>query len=131
MEMMRKRMLQPVEEGCTVHESVGFSMIAAAGSKVDFHSRFDDDSRERWGVGQQPPMELAVERQSAEKAPQERLEKPQQAVLSKAKSGKHGRNIRAQVTQILTEIESANHQGEELPVRKQPPAAQGSNFTHK
>jgi len=71
-----------------------FSMIAAAGSKVDFHSRFDDDSSESDGEsGQQPPMELGVERQSVEKAPQERMEKPQQAVLSKAKSGKHGRKL--------------------------------------
>lgn len=71
-----------------------FSMIAAAGSKVDFHSRFDDDSSDSdEGSGQPPPAEFGVETQRGREPPQERMEEPQQAVSSKPKSEKHRRKI--------------------------------------
>ncbi|KAI9877309.1 MAG: Sterol 3-beta-glucosyltransferase [Pleopsidium flavum] len=71
-----------------------FSMVAAAGSKVDFHARFDDESSDSDGESGQPlTTDSGMERQSVKKAPQEHLDEPQQAVLSNAKTGKHRRKL--------------------------------------
>ena len=74
-----------------MHQSV-FSMIAAAGSKVDFHSRFDDESSDSDGESrQQPPNSLGPEREIVDEAPEKYTEASQQAAVSTATSGKHRR----------------------------------------
>ena len=71
-----------------------FSMIAAAGSRADFHSRFDDESSgSDEDSRQQPPTVARVSPQTLENPSEELLDEPQQEVLAKARSEKHRRKL--------------------------------------
>ena len=96
------------EDGDDAHEDVAacrgrqaqymnqsvFSMIAAAGSKVDFHSRFDDESSDSDGDSrQQQPKAPGIEREIVEGPAEKGTEHVQQAMLSTAEFGKHRRKL--------------------------------------
>lgn len=71
-----------------------FSMIAAAGSKVDFHSRFDDESSDSDGESKHPPLNApGIEREIVKEAPEKLAGDLRQATVSNPKSAKHRRNL--------------------------------------
>jgi len=71
-----------------------FSMIAAAGSKVDFHARFDEESSDSDGESrQQPPNASRTEREIAGEEPEKPTEDWQPGVISTAKPEKHRRKL--------------------------------------
>lgn len=71
-----------------------FSMIAAAGSKADFHSRFDEESSDSDGESrQQPPNASRAEREIAGEEPEKPTEDGQPGVISTAKAEKHRRKL--------------------------------------
>lgn len=72
-----------------------FSMIAAAGSKVDFHSRFDDGSSDSDDDPRpSQPAVPEVDTEDTDKAPDERMHEPQRtSSLSKSMFGKHRRKV--------------------------------------
>ncbi len=70
-----------------------FSMIAAAGSKVDFHSRFDDGSSDSDDDSRQPATVPEADQRIPERAPSEHLGDAQQAVSTKSSAFKHRRKL--------------------------------------
>lgn len=71
-----------------------FSMIAAAGSKVDFHSRFDEESSDSDGESRQQPADApTTDREVVEEAPEKHTEYVPQRTVSTANSEKHRRKL--------------------------------------
>lgn len=70
-----------------------FSMIAAAGSKVDFHSRFDDESSDSDGESRQPINAREIERERVGEAPEKHTEDLQQTLGPLTTSEKHRRKL--------------------------------------
>ena len=85
-----------------------FSMIAAAGSKVDFNARFEDessDSEEEDG----PSKELhRVEEQASDMPPQEYAERRRESSVTRAKSVKeHGKLFEHSILRSLPKLTSS------------------------
>lgn len=72
---------------CT-NQSV-FSMIAAAGSKVDFNARFDDDSS---GSEEEPDTSAVVERHGTTGSPGDSAQERQEALVNEASESRVGRS---------------------------------------
>ncbi len=63
-----------------------FSMIAAAGSKVDFNARFDDESSDS---EEEDEAQHRVEKHASDMPPQEYADQHREETVTRAKSAKH------------------------------------------
>ena len=84
-----------------------FSMIAAAGSKVDFNARFEDESSESEEEDGAPKAQHRVEEHASNTPPQEHADQQREEPVVRAKSAKeHGKLLEHSILKSLPKLTS-------------------------
>ncbi len=84
-----------------------FSMIAAAGSKVDFNARFEDESSDSEEEGGAPKAQHRVGEHASNTPPQEHADQQREEPVVRAKSAKeHGRLLEHSILRSLPKLTS-------------------------
>ena len=84
-----------------------FSMIAAAGSKVDFNARFEDESSESEEEDGAPKAQHRVEEHASDTTPQEYADRQREEPVARAKSAReHGKFLEHSMLRSLPKLTS-------------------------